>query len=59
MAQLSQPSDSRQTHVRASLAIDGTLLGGIQLPRRRGPWPAGRAYLVRRGAVELVQVACD
>ncbi len=39
-------------------AIDGILVGGVQLPRRtRGAWPAGRAYLVRRGVVELVQVA--
>jgi hypothetical protein len=43
----------------ADPAIDGTMLGGVQLPRRRGPWPAGRAYLVRRGVVDLVQVACD
>jgi DNA segregation ATPase FtsK/SpoIIIE, S-DNA-T family len=41
----------------ADPAIDGTMLGGVQLPRRRGPWPAGRAYLVRRGVVDLVQVA--
>jgi S-DNA-T family DNA segregation ATPase FtsK/SpoIIIE len=41
-------------------AIDGMLLGGIQLPRRSGGrWPAGRGYLVCRGMVELVQVAGD
>jgi S-DNA-T family DNA segregation ATPase FtsK/SpoIIIE len=40
-------------------ALDGTLLGGVQLPRRSGGrWPAGRGYLVRRGMVELVQIAC-
>jgi S-DNA-T family DNA segregation ATPase FtsK/SpoIIIE len=39
-------------------ALDGTLLGGVQLPRRSGGrWPAGRGYLVRRGMVELVQIA--
>ncbi|HYW23129.1 MAG TPA: FtsK/SpoIIIE domain-containing protein, partial [Terriglobales bacterium] len=43
----------------ADPAVDGTILGTSQLPRRRGAWPAGRAYLVRRGAVELVQVAAD
>jgi S-DNA-T family DNA segregation ATPase FtsK/SpoIIIE len=43
----------------ADPAVDGTILGAMQLPRRRGAWPAGRAYLVRRGAVELVQVAAD
>jgi S-DNA-T family DNA segregation ATPase FtsK/SpoIIIE len=37
-------------------AVDGTIVG-VQLPRRRSAWPAGRAYLVRRGVVELVQVA--
>jgi DNA segregation ATPase FtsK/SpoIIIE, S-DNA-T family len=41
----------------ADPAIDGTMLGGAHLPRRRGGWPVGRAYLVRRGVVELVQVA--
>ncbi|HEY7200808.1 MAG TPA: FtsK/SpoIIIE domain-containing protein [Candidatus Dormibacteraeota bacterium] len=41
----------------ADPAIDGTMLGGVQLPRRRGVWPAGRAYLVRRGVVDLVQIA--
>jgi DNA segregation ATPase FtsK/SpoIIIE, S-DNA-T family len=41
----------------ADPAIDGTLLGGVQLPRRRSAWPPGRAYMVRRGAVDLVQVA--
>jgi S-DNA-T family DNA segregation ATPase FtsK/SpoIIIE len=41
-------------------ALDGTLLGGVQLPRRSGGrWPAGRGYLVQRGMVELVQVACE
>jgi DNA segregation ATPase FtsK/SpoIIIE, S-DNA-T family len=43
----------------ADPAVDGTILGAMQLPRRRGAWPAGRAYLVRRGAVELVQVAAE
>ena len=37
-------------------AVDGTIVG-VQLPRRRSAWPAGRAYLVRRGVTELVQVA--
>jgi S-DNA-T family DNA segregation ATPase FtsK/SpoIIIE len=40
-------------------AVDGTIVGGVQLPRRRSAWPAGRAYLVRRGVIELVQVAGD
>ena len=41
-------------------AIDGSLLGAPSLPRRTGgPWPPGRGYLVRRGTVELVQVAGD
>jgi S-DNA-T family DNA segregation ATPase FtsK/SpoIIIE len=41
-------------------ALDGMLLGGVQLPRRSGGrWPAGRGYLVRRGMVELVQIAGD
>lgn len=39
-------------------AIDGTLIGAPQLPRRTGgPWPPGRGYLVRRGVVDLVQLA--
>jgi S-DNA-T family DNA segregation ATPase FtsK/SpoIIIE len=37
-------------------AVDGTIVG-VQLPRHRSPWPPGRAYLVRRGVIELVQVA--
>jgi S-DNA-T family DNA segregation ATPase FtsK/SpoIIIE len=37
--------------------VDGDLVG-VRLPRRSSPvWPAGRGYLVRRGEVELVQVA--
>jgi DNA segregation ATPase FtsK/SpoIIIE, S-DNA-T family len=37
--------------------VDGDLLG-VRLPRRSSPvFPAGRGYLVRRGAAELVQVA--
>jgi S-DNA-T family DNA segregation ATPase FtsK/SpoIIIE len=37
--------------------VDGDLLG-TRLPRKTGrSFPAGRGYLVRRGAVELVQVA--
>jgi hypothetical protein len=41
-------------------ALDGMLLGGVQLPRRSGGrWPAGRGYLVRRGMGELVQIAGD
>ena len=38
-------------------AVDGTLVGGIRLPQRQGGLPPGRGYLVRRGAVEIVQVA--
>jgi S-DNA-T family DNA segregation ATPase FtsK/SpoIIIE len=38
--------------------MDGTLLGVPRLPPRQGgAWPAGRGYLVRRGAAELIQVA--
>ena len=37
--------------------VDGDLVG-TRLPRRSSPvWPAGRGYLVRRGGLELVQVA--
>jgi S-DNA-T family DNA segregation ATPase FtsK/SpoIIIE len=37
--------------------IDGDLLG-VRLPRRSSSaFPPGRGYLVRRGRVELVQVA--
>jgi DNA segregation ATPase FtsK/SpoIIIE, S-DNA-T family len=37
--------------------VDGEILGA-RLPRRSNPvFPAGRGYLVDRGAVELVQVA--
>jgi S-DNA-T family DNA segregation ATPase FtsK/SpoIIIE len=37
--------------------VDGDLLG-TRLPRRSNPvFPAGRGYLVERGAIELVQVA--
>jgi S-DNA-T family DNA segregation ATPase FtsK/SpoIIIE len=37
--------------------VDGDLVG-VRLPRRSSPvWPAGRGYLVRRGELELVQVA--
>jgi S-DNA-T family DNA segregation ATPase FtsK/SpoIIIE len=37
--------------------VDGEILGA-RLPRRSNPvYPAGRGYLVDRGAVELVQVA--
>jgi S-DNA-T family DNA segregation ATPase FtsK/SpoIIIE len=43
----------------ADPAVDGVMMGAVQLPRRRAAWPAGRAYLVRRGVVELVQVATD
>jgi DNA segregation ATPase FtsK/SpoIIIE, S-DNA-T family len=38
--------------------VDGEILG-TRLPRRTNPvFPPGRGYLVRRGAVELVQLAC-
>ena len=37
--------------------VDGDLVG-VRLPRRSSPvWPVGRGYLVRRGEIELVQVA--
>jgi S-DNA-T family DNA segregation ATPase FtsK/SpoIIIE len=39
-------------------SLDASLVGNARLPSRQGPaWPPGRAYLVRRGAVTLVQVA--
>lgn len=39
--------------------VDGDLLG-CRLPRRRTtPFPPGRGYLVRRGALSLIQVARD
>jgi S-DNA-T family DNA segregation ATPase FtsK/SpoIIIE len=37
--------------------VDGDLVG-VRLPRRSSPiWPVGRGYLVRRGELELVQIA--
>ena len=40
--------------------MDGALLGNVRLPPHRGPaLPPGRGYLVRRGRVDLVQVAGD
>jgi S-DNA-T family DNA segregation ATPase FtsK/SpoIIIE len=37
--------------------VDGDVFG-VRLPRRTGRrFPAGRGFLVRRGAIELVQVA--
>ncbi|MDP8975919.1 MAG: FtsK/SpoIIIE domain-containing protein [Actinomycetota bacterium] len=39
-------------------SIDGDILSA-GLPRTSGRFPAGRGYLVERGAVELVQVAAD
>lgn len=39
-------------------SIDGDLLSA-ELPRTGGRFPAGRGYLVERGAVELIQVAAD
>jgi S-DNA-T family DNA segregation ATPase FtsK/SpoIIIE len=39
---------------------DSNLVGDVRLPSRQGPqWPAGRGFLVRRGSVMLVQVACE
>jgi S-DNA-T family DNA segregation ATPase FtsK/SpoIIIE len=38
-------------------AMDGGILGARLPMRRTGVWPPGRGYLVRRGGVELVQIA--
>jgi S-DNA-T family DNA segregation ATPase FtsK/SpoIIIE len=39
-------------------SLDSSLVGNVRLPSRMGSaWPPGRAYLVRRGAVRLVQIA--
>jgi S-DNA-T family DNA segregation ATPase FtsK/SpoIIIE len=38
-------------------AMDGAILGARLPMRRAGVWPPGRGYLVRRGSVELVQIA--
>lgn len=38
-------------------ALDGTLVGGVSLPRRRGPQPPGRALLVVSGGVQTLQIA--
>jgi S-DNA-T family DNA segregation ATPase FtsK/SpoIIIE len=50
----------RQRHalfLRPDLDLDGDLVN-VRLPRRPDlAWPAGRAYLVRRGVAEVVQVA--
>jgi S-DNA-T family DNA segregation ATPase FtsK/SpoIIIE len=41
-------------------ALDSSLVGNARLPSRPGPaWPPGRAFLVRRGAVRLVQIAVE
>ncbi len=37
--------------------LDGTLVGGVSLPRRRGPQPPGRALLVMAGDVQTLQIA--
>lgn len=41
----------------ADPTLDGTLVGGVSLPRRRGPLPPGRAILVLAGEVETLQIA--
>ena len=41
----------------ADPALDGTLVGGVSLPRRRGPQPPGRALLVLAGEVQTLQIA--
>jgi S-DNA-T family DNA segregation ATPase FtsK/SpoIIIE len=38
-------------------ALDGTLVGGVRLPQRRGPMPPGRANLVTGGEVLITQIA--
>ena len=38
-------------------ALDGTLVGGVRLPQRRGPMPPGRANLVTGGEVLIAQIA--
>jgi DNA segregation ATPase FtsK/SpoIIIE, S-DNA-T family len=41
-------------------SLDSSLVGNVRLPSRQGSaWPPGRAFLVRRGAVRLVQVAIE
>ncbi|MDR0358799.1 MAG: cell division-like protein, partial [bacterium] len=37
--------------------LDGTLVGGVRLPQRRGPMPPGRANLVTGGEVLVAQIA--
>ncbi len=41
----------------ADPALDGTLVGGVTLPRRRGPQPPGRAILVLAGETQMLQIA--
>ncbi|MGH7918738.1 MAG: hypothetical protein ACREQM_02205, partial [Candidatus Dormibacteraceae bacterium] len=43
----------------ADPSLDGTLVGGVTLPRRRGPHPPGRAFLVLAGDVKTLQIAAQ